>query len=87
MITDNKPFWKQVKPFFSDKTPVCSSYTLLEKNEIVNDNTACAEIFNNFFSQAVHNLNIDRQLHVTDPINTLNPVERAIEMYTKTIQV
>ena len=81
LITDNKTFWKQVKPFFSDRTPHCSSYTLLERNEIVNDDTACAEIFNNFFSQAVHNLNIDRQLHVTNPINTLNPVERAIEMY------
>ena len=28
LITDNKKFWKQVKPFFSDKTPNNSKITL-----------------------------------------------------------
>ena len=28
LITDNKKFWKQVKPFFSDKTPNNSKVTL-----------------------------------------------------------
>ena len=81
LITDNKKFWKQVKPFFSDKTPHCNNITLLEQDEIVNDNTACAEILNNFFSEVVYDLNIDRSLHVTNPIDSPSPVERAIEMY------
>ena len=31
LITDNRKFWKHVKPFFSDKTPYTNSITLLEK--------------------------------------------------------
>ena len=64
LITDNRNFWKQVKPFFSDKTPYTSNITLLEDNEIVTDNMACAEIFNNFFSNSVSKLAIDHDLHV-----------------------
>ena len=45
LITDNRTFWKHVKPFFSDKTPYTNSITLLEKNEIVRGNRACAETF------------------------------------------
>ena len=30
LITDNKKFWKQVKPFFSDKTPPNNNIILLE---------------------------------------------------------
>ena len=39
-ITDNRKFWKQVKPFFSDKTPFTNNITLLEGDEIVTDNSA-----------------------------------------------
>ena len=81
LITDNKNFWKQVKPFFSDKSPYSNNITLLEEHEIINNNTACAEVLNTFFSEAVNNLNIDRDLHVTNPPYTLSPVEKAIKMY------
>ena len=53
-----------MKPFFSDKTPYTNSITLLGKNGIVTDNKACAEIFNNFFSNSARNLEIDRELYV-----------------------
>ena len=45
LITDNKMFWKQVKPFFSDKT--CSN------NEMISNPSTSAEILNNFFCDAV----------------------------------
>ena len=64
IITDNRTFWKHVKPFFSDKTPNTNSITLLERNEIVTDNKDCAEIFNNFFSNSVRNLEINRELYI-----------------------
>ena len=64
LITDNRKFWKHVKPFFSDKTPYTNSITLLEKNEIARDNKACAEIVNNFFSNSVKCLEINRELYV-----------------------
>ena len=43
LITDNRKFWGQVKPFFSNKTPKCNNITLIEENEIIHDSSACAE--------------------------------------------
>ena len=57
---DNRKFWKQVEPFFSDKTPYTSNITHLEENEIVFDNMACAEIFNNFLSKPVGKLHVNK---------------------------
>ena len=81
LITDNKIFWTQMKPFFSDKTPRISNITLSEGNEIINNPATCAEIFNNFFSDAVENLDIDRTLHVDCLINSDDSVENAIKKF------
>ena len=81
LVTDNRKFWKQVKPLFSDKTPLNSNITLLEGNEIVTDNTACAEIFNNFFINSVNNLEIDRDLYVNKAANFDDPIENIIEKF------
>ena len=48
LISDNKKFWRQVKPFFSDKTPTNSSITLVENNNIISDSDKCAEVMNDF---------------------------------------
>ena len=81
LITNSRKFWKQVKPFFSDKTPNHCNITLLEGTEIIKDNTACAELLNNFFSDAVKTLCIDRGLHVNASSITKNPIDKAIEMF------
>ena len=58
-LTDNKQFWRTVKPLFSDKIISSEKITLVEKretldmdgnidNEIVNDDVKIAEIFNRF---------------------------------------
>ena len=81
-ISDNKKFWMQVKPFFSDKTPPNSKIILVEGEEIISDSSKCAELMNNFFRDAAINLDIDRELHtgiVPDGIN--DPVTKAIEKY------
>ena len=70
-ISDNKKFWMQVKPFFSDKTPP-NSKIMLVGEEIISDSSKCAELMNNFFSDAAINLDIDRELNteiVPDGIN------------------
>ena len=59
IITDNKRFGTQVKPFFSDKNISKNSIMLKENNKIIAGSTKCAEIMNNFFSDAVGNLDID----------------------------
>ena len=61
LITDNKTFWKNVKPCFSDKVPTNKSITLLEKNVIVTEPVKCAEIFN---LDVDRDLNADRSLSI-----------------------
>ena len=36
-ISDNKKFWRQVKPFISDKTPPNSKIILVDDNEIISN--------------------------------------------------
>ena len=68
-ITDNKTFWKTVKPFFTDKIKTKSKITLIEKKivsqegqeeivseKIITEDQAAAEFFNKFFINCVPNL-------------------------------
>ena len=57
-VTDNKTFWKTVKSFLSDKTINSPKITLVEKNEIINNEEKIAETFNTFFTNIVSNLKI-----------------------------
>ena len=70
-ITDNKTFWKTVKPFFTDKIKTKSKKTLIGKNlvsqegqekivseKIITEDQAVAEVFNKFFINIVSNLAI-----------------------------
>ena len=44
LITDNKTFWKLVKPFFLDKTPMNRNITLLEGDKIMSEYSKCAKV-------------------------------------------
>ena len=68
-LTDNKQFWRTVKPLLSDKIKSSEKITLVEQtenldtdgnidDEIVNDDVKIAEIFNRFFPNAVIDLKI-----------------------------
>ena len=79
-ICDNRKFWRQVKPFFSNNAPTNCNITL-ENDEIVTDPSKCTEIFNNFFIESVSNLDIDRNLYIGNCPISDNLVEKAIKMY------
>ena len=81
LIIDNKKFWNQVKPIFADKTPSNTNITLLENGNIITNPSACAEVLNNFFSDSVNDLDIDRSLHVDTVINVHDSIDKAIKMY------
>ena len=66
-ITDNKTFWKTVKPFLSDKTPSDEKITLIEKDKIIKTDSKTANVLNTFFSTIISNLNIP-EYPVSDPI-------------------
>ena len=48
-ITDSKTFWKTTKPFFSDKGAVKTDITLIEGNEIVQEDPEVTKILGDFF--------------------------------------
>ena len=57
-ITDDKAFWKTIKPYFSIKGLNFSSLILSEKNKIVTNDQHLANIMNNYFTGITSHLNL-----------------------------
>ena len=57
-VSDNKHFWRTVKPLLSDKIKSSDKITLVNGEEIINDDKENAEILIRSFSNAVKNLKI-----------------------------
>ena len=68
-VTDNKSFWRRVKPFLTEKVKAKSKITLIEKRfkehstecfkEIISGDKKVADVFNYFFINIVPNLKIE----------------------------
>ena len=94
-ITDNKRFWKTVKPLFTDKIPTKSKITLIEKKvitqddeddiiteDIISDDKTVSEVFNDFFVNIVSNLDIKSELDFeTTFIKSNDPVADSIRKF------
>ena len=52
-VTDNKTFWKTVKPLFSSKMTSSQAIALCEQSHIFDNDQDIADIFNDFFINAV----------------------------------
>ena len=82
IISDNKKFWKVVKPFFSDKVSTTTKITLSENDEIQDNDAEVAEIFGNFFSNTVLELNVENDENITEENNNgTDPIIKAINKY------
>ena len=83
-ITDNKKFWKTVKPLFSDKISHKETINLAVNDTILSDDQAVADTFNNYFNNIVKNLltvtnkNYPKETANSVNLNLLDPVEAAI---------
>ena len=53
----------------------------MEGDEFISDSVKCAEVMNNFFSDVVSKLDIDRNLHTNDAFGFTEPVTIVIEKY------
>ena len=81
-ITDNKQFWKTIKPFLSEKSIVTSKIKLKDKNKIISNDDKVAEEFSTFFENVVKSLNIKpRNLSLGNTTNLSDPVEIAIKKF------
>ena len=56
---DNKKFWRTVKPLFTDKVLTKENIIIIEGDIIYQDDTEVTKCFEEFFSNAVKNLNIE----------------------------
>ena len=59
-VTDNKEFWKAVKPSLSDKVTTFPKISLVEKGEIISDES---NSFSNFLENAIPSLGIKGNEH------------------------
>ena len=97
-VTDNKKFWKTVKPFFTDKGGTRDRIMLLENDEIVSEEAQVAEIFNDYFQKSgsmaslgitenslLLNYVCGRELDVENCINTLFQVRTCAHYETNVI--
>ena len=57
-VTDNKRFWKTVKPFLSDEVTSSEKITLVHDDKIITNDDENAKILNSFFSNVVKHLKI-----------------------------
>ena len=81
-ITDNKKFWKTVKPFLSDKSINSDKIHLNENGELINSKTKTAEVLNEFFSNIVKNLKIPEYENLNRNFEKFkDPVLKAILKY------
>ena len=81
LITDNKKFWKSVKPLFPDKITVKELINLTGNREILNTDTDIAEAFNDYFTSVVPNFNISRENSLWNTDLCINSVLAALEKY------
>ena len=57
-ISDNKRFWKTIKPFFNDKGLNTNKILLKENDDLISDESSVANIFNDFFTNTASNLQL-----------------------------
>ena len=82
LVNDNKSFWKTVKPTFSDNSHSTESIILIDDNKIISSDIQIANIFNDFFSNAVKNLNVMiNPDFLSNCENIANPILKSIKQY------
>ena len=81
-ITENKKFWKTIKPFFTDKGGSKNKVILVENDNIISDDKEVAQTFNDYFDKAVKSLGIsENKILLTEPKQSEGEVLDAIKMY------
>ena len=82
-ITDNKNFWRVVKPNFSNKILVTNRLILRDGGKVISDTERVADTFNTFFVNIGNTLKIgkDKQFLV-ETNDVFDPVLKAIKKYS-----
>ena len=82
-VTDNKRFWKTVKPILSDKGRSNSKITLIENDTIISNDKEVAETLNDYFVSITDSLGLTENSEVISSTEGVSdPIDRAIIKYS-----
>ena len=73
-VTDNRTFWKTIKPFLSYKGTNINKITLVDNNKMISDIKQLCKTFINFFQEAMKTVGVSDNFNMlnyshSDPIN------------------
>ena len=74
-LNDNKKFWKNIRPFFSDKGLNSNKLMLIENEVLVNKEDELANIMNSYY------INVTKKLDLKKAKPNLNSIEEIIDNY------
>ena len=82
-FSDNKTFWKNIQPFFSEKRKGNNKISLVNKEKVIQEDKLVAEEMNDFFKNATNTLNISQNNYLKDivSISSLDSVDKAVLQY------
>ena len=81
-VLDNRKFWHNVKPLFSNKIKAKPTIKLIENDDLIDNETEIAKIFNECFVNIVKNVGIFTEKEsATFTENSLSEVEMAFIKY------
>ena len=72
IFDDNKKFWQKVKPLFSEKSNLKRNITIVENEIVICDKKEVAEKLNNYFIEAVENLEIEQFTSIDNNVHLQN---------------
>ena len=82
-ITDNRNFWRVVKPNFSNKILGTNRVILRDGGKIISDTEKVADTFNRLFVNIGNTLKIDKNKQfLVETNNVFDPVLKAIKKYS-----
>ena len=84
-VTDNKEFWKTIKPIFHNKVTNFPKTSLVENGEIISDESKVVNSLPNlrllnYFENAIRSLDLKNE-HSHKNYGLKNPVEMAIKKF------
>ena len=71
-LSDNRKFWKTIKPFFSNKGLSSNKLMLIENNRLITEEKELATVMITFFVNITESLDLKKDDDSLNPINSKN---------------
>ena len=83
-VTDNRKFWRTVKPFLTDKGSSSARITLVKGDAVILDANLVSCHFSNFFQNAVKSIGISSESYIGEDTTGFNdPIAAAVQKFSK----